>query len=64
VFYGKTVTVPSRHKRRIKAHHRSAFEDKILEDHIQRVAHVGVSVGKGRPIVQVIGGGAFSSLEE
>jgi hypothetical protein len=64
VFDGKTVTVPSRHKRRIKAHHSSAFEDKILEDHIQRVAHVGVSVGKGRPIVQVISGGTSSGLEK
>jgi hypothetical protein len=64
VFYGKTVTVPSRHKRRIKAHHGTAFEDKILEDHIQRVAHVGVPIGKGRPVVQVVCGGTFSGLEE
>ena len=64
VFYGKTVTVPSRHKRRIKAHHRTAFKDKILKDHIQRVADVGVPVSKGRPIVQVISGGTFSGLKE
>jgi hypothetical protein len=58
------VTVPSRYKRSIKAHHGTAFENKILENHIQRVAHVGVAVGKGRPIVQVISGGTSSGIEE
>jgi len=28
------------------------------------VAHVSVPVGKGRPVVQVIGRGPFSGLEE
>jgi hypothetical protein len=28
------------------------------------VTHVGVPVGKGRPIVQVVSGGVFSGLEE
>jgi hypothetical protein len=64
VFNRQAVTVPSRYKRRIKAHHRTAFENKILENHIQSMAHVGVAVGKGRPIVQVISGGSFSGLEE
>jgi hypothetical protein len=64
VFDRQAVTVPSRYKRRIKAHHRTAFEDKILEDHIQRVAYVSVPVGKRRPVVQVISGGSFSGLEE
>jgi hypothetical protein len=64
VFDRQAVTVPSRYKRRIKAHHGTAFEDKILENHIQRVAHMGVAVGKGRPIVKMIGGGTSSGLEE
>jgi hypothetical protein len=64
VFDRQAVTVPSRYKRSIKAHHCTAFEYKILEDHIQRVAHVGVAIGKGWTIVQVISGGSFSGLEE
>ena len=62
VFNRQAVTVPSRYKRRIKAHQRTAFEDKILENHIPRVAHVGVAVGKGWPIVQVVSDGPFSGL--
>jgi hypothetical protein len=64
VFDRQSVTVPSRYKRHIKAHHRTAFQDKILEDHIQRVAYVSVPVGKGRTIVQVVSEGSFSGLEE
>jgi hypothetical protein len=62
VFDRQAVTVPSRYKRSMKAHHRTAFDDKILENHIQSVAHVGVAVGKGRPIVQVVSDGPFSGL--
>jgi len=62
VFDGKAVTVPSWNKRRIKAHHCTAFEDKILKNHIQSMAHVGVAVGKWGPIVQVVSGGASSGF--
>ena len=49
----KPVTIPARNKWCAKSHHRPAFEDDILKHHIERMAHVGIPVGKRRTIVKM-----------
>ena len=46
------MAVPARHIRRAETGHGFRFHDEILEDLVQRGAHVDVAVGKGRTVVQ------------
>src|SRR6266566_6561677 len=52
VFDWKAVTVPARDVRRAFAQHGLRFHHEILEDFVERGAHVHIAVGKWRPIVQ------------
>ena len=47
-----TVAVPARYVRRIKARHRARFNDDILQNLIDRVTNVNVTVGIRRAVVQ------------
>ncbi len=49
---GKSVTIPARDKRSPKTGHGFGFHDEILEDFVERRAHVDVAVGEGRAVVQ------------
>ena len=46
------VAVPARQERREAAAHVPVFQHDVLEHHVERVAHVRVAVGEGRPVVQ------------
>ena len=46
------VAIPARHVGRAKAGHRFRFHDEILEDLVQRRAHVDVAVRERRAVVQ------------
>ena len=48
----QSVAVPTRHVRRVEAHHRLRLDDDVLEDFVQRVAHVNVAVRVRRAVVQ------------
>ena len=52
---GHTVVIPGRKGNAIAGHH-VGLVDKILQDLVQGVAHVDISVGKGRAVVQDIQG--------
>ena len=51
-FDRQPVAVPARHIRRAETGHRFRFHDQILEDLVQRRAHVDVAIGEGRAVVQ------------
>ena len=46
------VAVPARHERRAKTRHRFRFHDQILEDLVQRGAHVDIAIRERRAVVQ------------
>ena len=52
----ETVAVPARDVGAFVARHRLAFQDEILQHLVQSRAHVDVSVGKGRPVVEYVAG--------
>ena len=52
VFDRQSVAIPARHIRRAKAGHRFRFHDEILEDFVERGAHVDVAIGERRPVMQ------------
>ena len=52
VFDRQSVAIPARHIRRAKAGHRFRFHHQILEDFVERRAHVHIAVGKRRAVVQ------------
>jgi hypothetical protein len=51
-FDGQAVAVPARHEGRVKPGHGLRFHDQVLEDLVQRGAHVDVAIGEGRAVVQ------------
>ena len=46
------VAVPARHVGRVEARHRLRLDHHVLQDLVDRVAHVDVAVGVGRAVVQ------------
>src|SRR5439155_23825401 len=52
VFDRKAVTVPARDVRRTFAQHSLRFHYEILEDFVERSAHVHIAISKGRPIME------------
>ncbi len=52
VFDRQSVAIPARHVGRAKAGHGFRFHDEILQDLVERGAHVDVAVGKGRTVVE------------
>ena len=46
------MAVPARDVRRAFAEHGLGFHDEILQDFVERGAHVHIAVGKGRSVVQ------------
>ena len=52
VFDRKPMTIPTRDLRRAFAQHRLRFHNKILEDFVERRAHVHIAVGKRRAVMQ------------
>ncbi len=55
---GQAVAIPARNVGRIEARHGLRFDDKILEDFIERGAQVNPPVGVRRPVVQHVSGPA------
>ena len=46
------VAVPARHERRAEAEHRARLHHEVLQNLVQRRAHVDVAIRKRRPVVQ------------
>ena len=57
------MTVPAGDKRSPKTGHAAGFHNQILKDLVQRGAHVYVSIGKRRAIVEHKGRQALSSFQ-
>ena len=52
VFDRQSVAIPARHVGRAKAGHGFGFHDEILQDFVERSAHVNVAVRKGRTVME------------
>ena len=52
VFDRKAVTIPARDVRRALAEHRLRFHHEILENFVERSAHVHIAVGEWRAVMQ------------
>ena len=63
-FNRQPVAIPPWNIRRIEPRHVFRLHDEVLEAFIHRRTQVNGSVGVRRPIVQHIGGGAFSHLAD
>lgn len=61
-FDGEAVAVPAGHERHVMAEHGFRFGDEILEDFVERGAHVDVAVGKRGSVVENEGGFASGLL--
>ena len=46
------MAIPARHVRRAFAEHGLRFHHEILQNFVERSAHVNVAIGKGRAVVQ------------
>ena len=46
------MAVPARHKRRGESSHRLRFDDQILEQLVQRGAHMDIAIRERRPVVE------------
>ncbi len=55
---GQAVAVPAGDVGRLKAAHGFIFDDKVLEDLVDNVAHVDIAVGIGRAVVKNVHRGA------
>ena len=51
VLDGQPVAVPSRDIRRVQAHHGARFHHHVLEDLVERLPQMNLTVGIGRPVV-------------
>ena len=62
VFDGQAVAVPAGHVARRIARHVAGFDDNVLENLVQRRAHMNVPVGVGRAVMQDVGSLAARSF--
>ena len=58
----EAVAVPAWNERRAKAGHGFGFHHEILEDFVQRGAHVDIAVGEGRAVVEEVERGILPAL--
>ena len=52
VFDGQPVAVPTRNVRGTKARHQTRFDHDVFQNLVDRVAHVEITIGVGRSIVE------------
>ena len=48
----QSVAIPPGNERGLESRHRLRFDHEVLEDLVERRAHVDIAVGEGRPVVQ------------
>ena len=63
-FDRQAVAVVAGHIRRVKTHHRTRFDDKILENLIERRADMNVGIGIRRAVVEDEFVAAFACLDD
>ena len=56
------MAVPAWNKRRAEAGHRFGFHNEVLEDFVQRGAHVDIAVREGRAVVEKVERGVLPAL--
>ena len=52
VFDRESMTIPPRHEWRAFTEHGLRFHDEILEDLVERSAHMDIAIGKRRSVMQ------------
>ena len=61
-FDREAVAVPAWNERRAEAGHRFGFHHEVLEDFVQRSAHVDIAIGEGRAVVEQVERGVLPAL--